>query len=62
MQNLWIRNLTIKWDYQANPNFPETFELIERKINMNHLSPTKYLTKVAEGYESLKNAGDGASK
>jgi alcohol dehydrogenase len=64
MQNLWIRNLTIKMGLLKANQIPELIELIkEGKLNMKPLiTHTIPLSQVAEGYDIFEERRDGAIK
>lgn len=64
MQNLWIRNLTIKMGLLKANHIPELIDLIkEGKLNMKPLiTHTIPLSQVAEGYDIFEERRDGAIK
>jgi len=64
MQNLWIKNLTIKMGLLKANHIPELIDLIkEGRINMKPLiTHTIPLSQVAEGYDIFEERRDGAMK
>jgi alcohol dehydrogenase len=64
MQNLWIRNLTLKMGLVNANHIPELIDLIkEGKLDMKPLiTHTIPLSQVAEGYDIFEERRDGAIK